>query len=230
MAHVTKDGLMNSPAILTRRTGGLAAATALAALAVVLTACGHSPAAATPPPAASTPAPGSGASSVPTTPATAGGSAAAASPGAQAGPGACVSSDLQAKLGESQGAAGTIYQVVIFTNTSNSACTLYGYPGVSFVTGMGGSVIGAPATRNSAVKDVLVTLQPGGAASTLVGVEDVGALPPSKCHVGKADWLQVYPPGDTGALYVQYSSQVCTNSSQTFMADGAVHAGTSGGE
>lgn len=51
-------------------------------------------------------------------------------------------------LGDSDGAAGTIYQTVILTNESSKTCDLYGYPGVSFVTGAGGHQIGAPATRS----------------------------------------------------------------------------------
>ncbi len=219
---------MNSHLTPTRRIGMAAGAAGLAGLAGLVAACGNSPAAA-PPPAASTTTPSTGHSTPPSSPAPSASSSPSSSSPAQTAAAACVSSDLQAKLGQAQGAAGTFYQIVVFTNVSNAACTLYGYPGVSFVTGVGGHVIGAPATRNPAIGDVLVTLQPGAEASTLVGVEDVGALPPSKCDVGKADWLQIYPPGDTGALYVQYSAQVCTNASQTFMRDGAVHAGTNGG-
>jgi hypothetical protein len=216
---------MTSRATLTGRTWKLAAAAGLAGMTAVLTACGGSTAASVPPvtSAPSTPAPGSGSSSAPAS------GTPSASVTAQAGASVCLSSDLQARLGQSQGAAGTIYQVVEFTNTSNTTCTLYGYPGVSFVTGIGGKVIGAPATRNTAIGAVPVTLRPGGDASTLVGVEDVTALPASKCHTGKANWLQLYAPGDTGALYVQYSSEICTNSGQTFMTDGAVHPGSKGG-
>jgi hypothetical protein len=146
---------------------------------------------------------------------------------AASGPGTCPSSGLQASLGPSQGAAGTIYVLLILTNTSSSACTLYGYPGVSFVTGQGGSVIGAPARRNPVISDTLVTLQPGATASALLGVEDTGALTPSKCKPTTADWLQIYPPGDLGSLFVQYSSQVCSNAAQVFMSVSAVHAGSS---
>jgi hypothetical protein len=216
---------MNSRVTPTRRIGMVAGAAGLAGLAGLVAACGSSPAGA-PQASTSTKAPTSGAS---TSPVPSASSSPTSSSPAQTAAATCVSSDLQAKLGQAQGAAGTFYQVVLLTNTSNATCSLYGYPGVSFVTGVGGHVIGAPATRNTAIGDVLVTLQPGAQASTLVGVEDVGALPPSKCHVGKADWLQVYPPGDTGALYVQYSAQVCTNASQVFMRDGAVRAGTTGG-
>jgi hypothetical protein len=218
---------MNSRVTPTRKIGLLAGAAGLAGLTGLVAACGSSPAS-SPPANTNTTAPSSG-STAPTSPAPSASSSPTSSPPAQNAAANCVPSDLQAKLGQAQGAAGTFYQVIVFTNTSNAACSLYGYPGVSFVTGVGGHVIGAPATRNTAIGDVLVTLQPGAEASTLVGVEDVGALPPSKCNVGKADWLQIYPPGDTGALYVQYSAQVCTNASQTFMRDGAVHAGTNGG-
>jgi hypothetical protein len=146
-----------------------------------------------------------------------------------AGPSTCVSSDLQAKLGPSQGAAGTIYQVIVLTNTSATACTLYGYPGVSFVTGVGGSIVGAPATRNPIVAKALVTLQPGGQAYTLVGVVQVGALPQSACQPTHAGWLQIYAPGDTGALFVQYSSQVCGRPKQKFMTVSAVRSGSGSG-
>jgi hypothetical protein len=199
-----------------------------AGLAGLVAACGTSTGSG-PTGTSGTTAPTSHGSTAPTSPAPGASNSPTPTSSAQAAAAACVSSDLQAKLGQAQGAAGTFYQVVVFTNTSSASCTLYGYPGVSFVTGVGGHVIGAPATRNMALGDVLVTVQPGAQASTLVGVEDVGALPPSKCHVGKADWLQIYAPGDTGALYVQYSAQVCTNASQTFMRVGAVRAGTDGG-
>jgi len=144
-----------------------------------------------------------------------------------AGPATCLSSDLQASLGQSQGAAGTIYQLLVLTNTSSSDCTLYGYPGVSFVTGQGGSVVGSPAARNSLIPDTLVTLQPGTTASALLGVVDTGALPTSKCVPGTADWLQIYPPGDTGSLFVQLSSSVCTKVGEIYMHVTAVHAGSS---
>jgi hypothetical protein len=220
---------MNSHVTPTTRFRLLAGTAGLAALAGLVAACGGNPTSAPPTGSTSTTPPASRASTAPTSPAPRASSSATPSSPAQAAVAGCLSSNLQAKLGQAQGAAGTFYQVVVFTNTSNAACTLYGYPGVSFVTGVGGRVIGAPATRNTAIDGVLVTLQPGAQASSLVGVEDVGALPPAKCQVAKADWMQVYAPGDTGALYLQYSAQVCTNASQTFMRVGAVRAGTGAG-
>jgi Protein of unknown function (DUF4232) len=209
---------MYSVATTARRAGLLAAAASAAGL---LTACG-----------ASTPAPAptktvtrtAAAAGAPAPAATA--SATTPAPAAVAGPATCLPSALQASVGQGQGAAGTLYQVIVLTNTSNSACTLYGYPGVSFVTGSGGSVIGAPASRNPLIRDTLITLPPGQAASALVGVTDTGALPQSACQPGTSDWLQIYPPGDRGSLFVQYRAQVCTRPGEKYMTVTAMHAGT----
>ena len=132
---------------------------------------------------------------------------------------------LQPSLGSGQGAAGTFYRVIVLTNVSASPCTLYGYPGVSFVTGQGGSVIGAPASRNPLVPDTLITLQPGQAASALTGIADTGALPAAACKPGSASLLQIYPPGDRGAVFLTYSAQVCTRPGEKFMTTTALHAG-----
>src|SRR6266852_5852381 len=42
---------------------------------------------------------------------------------------ACPTRSLGLKLGLAQGAAGSTFQVIDFTNISNATCTLYGYPG-----------------------------------------------------------------------------------------------------
>lgn len=49
-------------------------------------------------------------------------------------PGQCSTSDLKLRIGQANGAAGTVFYPVEFTNTSSTACTMYGYPGVAFVT------------------------------------------------------------------------------------------------
>src|SRR5579871_6870941 len=49
---------------------------------------------------------------------------------APAGPGPCLTKALRLAVGQQNGAAGTLYYPVDFTNVSSAACTLYGYPGV----------------------------------------------------------------------------------------------------
>lgn len=207
---------------LARRAGLVVLAAGAAGL---LTACGGgTPAPAPTETVTKTAAPASPVGTAPAVPAASTGPAATA-PTAAGGPPTCLPSALRASLGQSQGAAGTFYRVIVLTNISGSDCTLYGYPGVSFVTGPGGSVIGAPARRNPLIRDTLITLRPGAAASALTGVTDTGALPQPACEPGKADWLQIYPPGDRGALAVQYSAEVCTRPGEVFMSITAMHAG-----
>jgi len=157
-----------------------------------------------------------------------GGSTPTTAPASQAGPGTCLATDLTGGLGASQGAAGTIYTDVVLTNTSAASCTLYGYPGVSFVTGPGGSQVGAPANRNAISPATQVTLAPGGQANTLLALTDVGVFPPSECQPTTVGWLRVYPPGDYGSLYVQYSTQTCALTSKVVMTVSAVRPGLTG--
>lgn len=212
------NSVATSPAVTAARWAGMLAVAA--GIAGLLTACGSGSPAATPTKTITRTAVATGATGAATTP------SATPATTALAGPPTCLSSDLQASLGQGQGAAGTLYQLIVLTNTSASACTLYGYPGVSFVTGQGGSVIGAPASRNRLIPDTLITLRPGGTASALVGITDTAALPQSQCQPGKADWLQIYPPGDLGSLFVQYAAEVCTRPGEKFMTVTAMHAGT----
>lgn len=151
--------------------------------------------------------------------------AASSSSAAAAGPSGCLASGLQAQVGGSQGAAGTIYQVIVLTNTSNATCTLYGYPGVSFVTGVGGAEVGLPATKNPVVAKALVTLAPGAQAGFLLGVHEVGAIP--SCNVTSVDWLRIYPPGDYGSITVQDKTQSCANANLSIMTVSPVRAGAS---
>lgn len=198
---------------------------ALAALACCgLAACGATPAPGAgtnrtvtvqPSSAASTPASGS-------TPTTSSGSQAAA------GPGTCLASGLKGTLGTSQGAAGTLYADVVLTNTSAAACTLYGYPGVSFVTEPGGSQVGAAANRNPISPATLVKLAPGDQANFLVALTDVGVYAASQCQPTTVSWLRVYPPGDYGSLYVHYPAQTCALTTKVVLRVSTVRPGLTG--
>jgi hypothetical protein len=200
-------------------------ATALLAVGVgALAACGSSPA---PGADSANPSASSAAGSTASSAASPGPSnspaAASASSSAPAGPAGCLASALQAQLGASQGTAGTLYQVIDLTNTSAATCTLQGYPGVSFVTGVGGAQVGKPATRDKTVPEALVTLAPGAEANMLLAVHDAGAI--AHCKVTSVDWLRVFPPGDFGSLNVQYNSQACAGGAKSIMTVTAVRGG-----
>lgn len=182
---------------------------ALVAAAVLITGCGSATSGT------------SGASSVASQPARAGTSAhATSSPAASAhasgasGAAACSSSGLKIKVDTSQagGAAGSSYYPIDFTNTTASPCTLYGYPGVSFVTGpsASGNQLGRAADRNTSAAAATVTIQPSGHAHAMLQVVDAGNYSPSSCHPVTAHWLRVYPPGETVPLYASFKSLACS--------------------
>ena len=68
-----------------------------------------------------------------------------AAPAAQAGTPRCATSGLVVWMDtQGDGAAGSVYYTLQFTNLSGHACTLRGYPGVSAVS-LSGHQLGAPA-------------------------------------------------------------------------------------
>ena len=111
---------------------GLAAAAVLACSAALATACGTMAAPAASPSASpvviATPIESPGTASPASSPTVAPSQAGAAP--------ACATSALKVTVPKGQGnaAAGSSYYPIQFTNASGTSCTLYGYPGVSFVT------------------------------------------------------------------------------------------------
>ena len=134
---------------------------------------------------------------------------------AVAGPAPCPTRYLGVKAGLSQGTAGSIYQVIDFTNISNVSCTLYGYPGISFAsTGSSGGQIGLAAKENPTPPRELVTLAPGATANALLRIVAAGNFPPATCGIVTAHWLVIYPPNQTTPVYLKYSSPTCSKQVQ----------------
>jgi Protein of unknown function (DUF4232) len=122
----------------------------------------------------------------------------------------CSSSALRISLGAAGGAAGSIYYPLEFTNVSGTACSLYGYPGVSFVSAPDGVELGGAAVRNPAAGPTLVTLAPGGIAHASVQVAVAQNYPASLCKPVTAHWLRVYPPNQFVPLYTSLTAMTCT--------------------
>ncbi|MES9520748.1 DUF4232 domain-containing protein [Streptomyces capoamus] len=121
----------------------------------------------------------------------------------------CPTRYLKARPGVSQGTAGSVYQVIDFTNIGQTTCTLYGYPGVSLAGGSPVHQIGPAATRNTTAPRALVTLAPGATGNALLRITDAGNYPTEQCDPTAAQYLQVYPPGQTTPIYVAYTSTAC---------------------
>ena len=124
----------------------------------------------------------------------------------------CATPDLVAKVARTAGgaAAGSTYVGIDFTNVSTRSCVMFGYPGVSWVTGMRGSQIGDAAARTTGYPSVTATLPPNGAAHAWLQIADAGNFPASSCHPVTAHWLRIYPPDQYHSLYARFTSQVCS--------------------
>jgi hypothetical protein len=198
---------MTSPAGAAR---GLTAAAVLACSAALAAACGTAAAPAASPAASpavtATPTVSAGTASPAVSPTAAPTQAAAA----------CATSALKVAVpaGPGGAAAGSSYYPIQFANVSSASCTLYGYPGVSFVTAQGGRQIGPAATRNPAVARQLVTLPPGQTVHAELQVIDAENYPPGDCGLVTAHWLKIYPPDQTGPAYVSFTAQACSKPKQ----------------
>lgn len=132
-----------------------------------------------------------------------------ASPVTSAGHPACPTRDLSAKIGPTQGAAGSIYTTIDFTNISSGTCTLYGYPGVVLAGGSPASPIGKSAAEDPATPRRLVTLAPKAVASAQLRIVQAADFPASRCHPTKATYLQIIPPNQTTPIFLRFDATAC---------------------
>jgi hypothetical protein len=202
---------------------------ALACVAVLATGCGPDD------PAASAPVTTSATGTAPATSAKAGTSAKSAPAGTTApgatkashagtGIGACPTRYLQATVASTQGTAGSTYTVIDFKNISQTACTLYGYPGVSLAGGTPVTQIGLAATRDTASPRHLVTLAPGAKANVTLRIVDAGNFDATECQPKPATYLQIYPPDQTTPIYLASTATACAGHVQ-LLTVGAVQPG-----
>jgi hypothetical protein len=208
------------------RAAGLLAGAVLAASPLVA-ACGSAspnqpvtaPTASESPPSSPAAAPSSPASAVPSSPAGSGGTSLAA----------CRTATLLITLddGRASGTAGSVYYPLNFTNTSASACELYGYPGVSFAAApaSGSKQIGLAAQRDRGFAKMAVRLAPGAMAHTWLRVTLAANYPASDCNPVTAHWLRVYPPGGAAAGYVGHDFSACASTSVPLLSVLPVRAG-----
>jgi hypothetical protein len=176
--------------------------------------------------AAASSASASSSTSAPTGPA----SSAAVNPNTASGgaPG-CATRDLKATVGVAQGAAGSVYQVIDFTNIGTASCSLYGYPGIALAGGSPVTQIGEAASRSPQAGPALVTLKPGDVANTLLRITQAQNYPTSKCSPMASTYLQIYPPNQTTPIYLGYQSTGCSATGVNLLTVSVVQSGAGSG-
>ena len=150
--------------------------------------------------------------------------AATASPGAARAPAAsipkCTASDLGVwvAIDQGNGAAGTIYYPLEFTNLSGHTCYLFGYPGVSALDS-NRNQLGSPANWGSLAGAHIVNLAPGATAHTVLGYHDVVVSPEPGCApVRSAVYLRVYPPDQRSSTDAAFPVNVCSHAGPVYMS------------
>ncbi len=115
----------------------------------------------------------------------------------------CSASQLQISAGSGQGATGNWAFPIIFRNISDKVCSLYGYPGVSWLTASG-AVIGIPARQvhDPASPASTVDLSPGLSAYAAVMVPTFANQQLAGCRSVRAARIRVYAPGSTSAALI----------------------------
>src|SRR5882757_6454182 len=138
----------------------------------------------------------------------------------------CKAADLTLALVEGDGGAGMSQNRLDlqFTNMSRHPCTLWGSPGVSFVTGDNGHQVGDPAQREDRSKGRPVTLAPGQNVRSPLRIVHAEAYPPEDCRPVEARGLRVYAPGDTAAMFIQAPQQACSAPGKSTLSVGVVQA------
>ncbi|MGA2471146.1 MAG: DUF4232 domain-containing protein [Solirubrobacteraceae bacterium] len=121
----------------------------------------------------------------------------------------CVSTQLAVVLGFQQGALGHIGQTVSFKNTSTTACTLYGYPGLQMLDASGSpiptDVLRGIAYTVPAEPEHVVTLAPGGEASFDLGYANSTGFGNATCPASSE--VEVTPPNDYTSITVAWKIQ-----------------------
>jgi hypothetical protein len=132
----------------------------------------------------------------------------------------CTAGDLGVwlALDQGNGAAGTIYYPLEFTNLSRHTCYLFGFPGVSALD-RNGRQLGSPADWGSLHGARIVNLAPGATAHTMLGYHDVVVTTEPGCHeVNSAVDLRVYPPGQRSATDAAFAFPVCSHRGPIYMS------------
>lgn len=121
---------------------------------------------------------------------------------AQAGPATCRTADLKVTLGAGEGAAGSQYRPLQITNDGGTACSLYGFPGVSMVDSAGKQV-GKPADRSGSQASGRVVMKPGQRAQVTLRIVNAANYGDDRCHLTDAAGIRVYPPGERHSVIVR---------------------------
>jgi hypothetical protein len=139
----------------------------------------------------------------------------------------CHAADLGVWVAVDQGngAAGSAYFPLQFTNLSKHYCSLRGFPGVSAINS-DGRQLGSPAGWNHVTPVRTVLLAPGATAHTLLRYGDAEVETAPGCgRATTAFELRVYPPGQYSATHAAFDLPVCSHAGPVYLNVEPITAG-----
>nr|WP_246325880.1 protein kinase [Actinomycetospora corticicola] len=96
---------------------------------------------------------------------------------------------------------------IVFTNRGDTACTLAGFPAVSFVAGA--KTVGKPASRSGA-RGAALTLAPNGSVAASLRIVPVSEFDAKNCKPVDVSGLRVRAPGTTAAATLPRAGKACS--------------------
>jgi hypothetical protein len=142
---------------------------------------------------------------------------------------ACTTSSLVIWLNTvGNGAAGSSYYNLNFTNLSKHACTLMGYPGVSGVS-LTNRQVGSSAARDETVAPAVITLTSArsarglesasthNTATVILQITEVENYPATTCSQISAAGIRVYPPGQTASKVIAFPFAACARGGPRYL-------------
>ncbi len=121
----------------------------------------------------------------------------------------CTAADMSAAYRGGDAATSHRFGKIVLTNTSDAACRIKGYGGLSYVGGGKGVQVGAAADRDRATKVRPFVVLPGGHAWSEVSETTTGPYSAKECKPRPVDGFRVYVPDETASLYVKHPTTGC---------------------
>ena len=134
----------------------------------------------------------------------------------------CTKANLTATYKGGDAATSHVFGRIVLRNTSDEACFVKGYGGLSYVGGGNGTQIGAPADRTPSATPRTV-LQPGDKVRSAVVETSTGPYSPKECRPTKVDGFRVYVPDETRSIFIAHPTTGCANPKIHLLAHKAYH-------
>lgn len=122
----------------------------------------------------------------------------------------CTTSRLAITAGPAQGAAGTQWLPLRFTNTSATACRTSGYPRVAYFTAPDGEQVNDEATPEVIGTPQQLVLAPTVSASALVRMPRAGNYDPETCQPVPVAGIRVAPPNNLATVFLSFPTTACS--------------------